>query len=179
MGISQVSVIKRFVCKHCGHGPETHVLVAHDSRYEVWHCNVPASFGSAACLCSAWEPIVLRVECQHAAEHGAGICLYCGFNGDTLHRAGAKDDAEKLRMDLLPPIAIQELARVLTYGARKYLPNGWRSVDDADKRYTAALLRHLMAAMRGERIDPESGLTHLSHVLCNAVFLVELDGGSQ
>jgi hypothetical protein len=82
-------------------------------------------------------------------------------------------------MDLLPPIAIQELARVLTYGARKYLPNGWRSVDDADKRYTAALLRHLMAAMRGERIDPESGLTHLSHVLCNAVFLVELDGGSQ
>lgn len=155
MGISQVSV-GRFVCKHCGHGPETHLLLE-SGVPGVWHCTVPASFGSAACLCSAWEPIVPKL----------------------LHVPGAKDDAEKLRMDLLPPIAIQELARVLTYGARKYLPNGWRSVDDADKRYTAALLRHLMAAMRGERIDPESGLTHLSHVLCNAVFLVELDGGSQ
>jgi hypothetical protein len=56
----------------------------------------------------------------------------------------------------------------------KYAPDGWRTVPDAKARYTAALGRHFNAWRSGEEIDPESGLPHLAHVLCNAVFLVEL-----
>jgi len=94
-------------------------------------------------------------------------------------RAGVKDDAEKLRFDLIPPAATAALAEVLTYAARKYAPNGWRSVPDPVPRYTAALMRHLEAWRAGEERDPESGLLHLAHVLCNAAFLVELSGGSK
>jgi hypothetical protein len=66
---------------------------------------------------------------------------------------------------------------VLTYGAQKYAPEGWRSVPDAEARYTGALMRHLEEWRTGEVIDPESGLPHLAHVLCNAAFLVTLGEG--
>jgi hypothetical protein len=77
-------------------------------------------------------------------------------------------------MDLLPFEALEEIARVLTYGAKKYAPNNWQKVPDAKERYEAALLRHFSAHKRGEKNDPESGLSHLAHVGCNALFLIWL-----
>lgn len=89
-------------------------------------------------------------------------------------REGIKHDAGKLRMDLIPPSALEALAEVLTYGAQKYAPNSWQAVEP--ERYHAALLRHLCAWMRGEKVDVESGISHLRHVLCNAAFLVDQEG---
>ena len=88
---------------------------------------------------------------------------------------GMKHDSGKLRMDLLPPEAIRAMAQVLTYGAAKYAPNNWRGV--SIERYEAAMLRHWLAWKEGERLDAESGLPHLAHVLCNAAFLTVLGGG--
>lgn len=90
-------------------------------------------------------------------------------------RAGVKDDGGKLRFDLIPPEVETALAEVLTFGANKYTDDGWRTVPNAEKRYTAALGRHLNAAKRGETFDPESNLTHLQHALCNLAFLVALE----
>ncbi len=83
---------------------------------------------------------------------------------------GVKHDSDKIRMDLLPPEALVSLGKVLTYGAAKYKPNNWRGVNS--ERYVAALLRHLVSHMGGTKMDDESGLTHLDHVLTNAAFLV-------
>lgn len=92
---------------------------------------------------------------------------------------GLKHDENKLRYDLIPPEVEEELAKVLTYGAVKYAPNSWRGVE-AD-RYLAAAGRHRIAHQRGELYDKESGLLHLSHLLCNVAFLLakqieELEG---
>lgn len=92
-----------------------------------------------------------------------------------LHQPGAKDDKGKLLWNLLPWKALTGLVKVLTFGAKKYSPNGWRTVPDAENRYLAALLRHLSARAAGEKIDPESGLRHIDHVLTNATFLAELE----
>jgi hypothetical protein len=89
-------------------------------------------------------------------------------------RAGVKDDASKPMWHLLPWKAITGLVSVLTFGASKYSPNGWRTVPNGRDRYLAALLRHLSAMQMGEEVDPESGLRHIDHVLCNAAFLAEL-----
>ena len=77
-------------------------------------------------------------------------------------------------MDLLPFEALEKVAAIMTYGAEKYSENGWRSVPDAEKRYIAALLRHLGAHLKGECIDPESGMSHIDHMTCNAVFICAL-----
>ncbi len=88
---------------------------------------------------------------------------------------GRKDDEGKLRYDLVPAIALEEIAKVLTFGADKYAPNSWQKIDDLEARYTAAAFRHLQAWRMGERFDEESGLHHLSHALANMVFLLCTD----
>lgn len=89
-----------------------------------------------------------------------------------------KADAGKPRWDLLPLNAVSAATRILTFGAGKYSPEGWRTVNQWRPRYYAALLRHLFRWWTGERNDPESGESHLAHVIVNAIFLYELDTGS-
>jgi len=90
--------------------------------------------------------------------------------------SGMKFDDDKLRWDLLPFDAIEEIVKIMTFGAKKYAPNNWQKVD-AD-RYIAALMRHLVAHLKGEKLDQESGILHLSHIACNIIFLIwkELHG---
>lgn len=85
--------------------------------------------------------------------------------------AGRKDDQEKNRLDLIEPEFIEGVGKVLTFGADKYEPNNWQKVEDAEDRYYAAALRHLIAWRKGEKTDPESDLSHLYHVACNIMFL--------
>lgn len=86
---------------------------------------------------------------------------------------GRKDDEGKARLDLLPFAALEEVGRVLAYGARKYGEDSWRQVRPA-RRYLGAALRHLSAWARGEEVDIESGLPHLAHAACSVLFLIEL-----
>lgn len=90
---------------------------------------------------------------------------------DNVETGATKFDNGKARMELLPLAALESVASVLTFGASKYAEDGWKSLPDAKSRYTGALLRHLTAIQEGEDIDPESGLPHISHVACNALFL--------
>ena len=88
---------------------------------------------------------------------------------------GKKDDKDKNRLDLIEPQFIEGVGEVLTYGADKYAPNSWQHVEDAEDRYYAALLRHLMAYRAGESVDKESGLSHLKHAACNVMFLLHFE----
>ena len=89
---------------------------------------------------------------------------------DTL--GGKKNDSEKLvRPELLPVEALEEIAKVLAFGARKYEANNWRKGFKWMRTF-GALLRHLYAWARGEDNDPETGLSHLAHAGCNVLFLL-------
>jgi hypothetical protein len=83
---------------------------------------------------------------------------------------GRKDDGDKVPLDLLDPVALEGLAKVLQFGVKKYASHNWRG-GIAWSRLVAALLRHTFAILRGEYIDPESGLPHIDHVQCTAMFL--------
>lgn len=87
---------------------------------------------------------------------------------------GRKDDSAKELMHLIPAKAEMALARVLTFGAKKYAPENWRKVDNPIDRYMAAAMRHMNAHRQGELRDEESGELHLSHALTCLSFLVEL-----
>lgn len=84
-----------------------------------------------------------------------------------------KNDAKKNRLDLLPIAALEEVGKVLTFGAGKYAAHNWRRCPSR-VRYLAAALRHLFAWARGEDNDPETGLSHVAHASCCCLFLLGL-----
>ncbi len=65
------------------------------------------------------------------------------------------------------------VAKVLTFGARKYKAYNWKNCTDTG-RYLAAAHRHLNSILCGEELDPETDLPHIAHVLCNLMFLFTL-----
>lgn len=88
---------------------------------------------------------------------------------------GRKDDDGKLRYSLLPVGPLRRVVEVLEFGAKKYGIDNWQLVPDAARRYTDALMRHVEAWRGGEHTDEESGLPHLAHAICCALFLIWFD----
>ena len=84
-----------------------------------------------------------------------------------------KYDSDKPRWDLAPMKEFEQVVEILTFGAKKYADNGWKGVDK--ERYIAALLRHMTAYMSSGKDDPESGMSHMAHVACNALFIMWKD----
>lgn len=91
-----------------------------------------------------------------------------------ISNTGAKYDTGKPRMDLLSPIALNEIAKVLTFGAKKYDAHNWRK-GIIFSRLLGACLRHVFSYLGGESKDPESGLSHLAHASCCLMFLLEFE----
>lgn len=87
---------------------------------------------------------------------------------------GVKLDRGKPDWTLLPWGAVEQVVRVLDHGVEKYSREGWRKVEGARLRYSAAALRHITTRLRGERLDPETGLPHLAHAVCCLLFLLEM-----
>lgn len=87
--------------------------------------------------------------------------------------SGLKLDEGKPRIDLIDPLWLMELAKVLTFGAEKYTDHNWRSGLKWSRLYSATQ-RHLLAFHAGELLDPESGYQHLHHAACNLMMLAGL-----
>lgn len=72
------------------------------------------------------------------------------------------------------PRACMGVAKVSTFGARKYAWNGWADVVDGFARYKDAQHRHGLKAEMGETKDPDSNLLHYEHEAWNAMATLEL-----
>ena len=88
-----------------------------------------------------------------------------------------KNDTKKNRLELIEPKFIEGLGAVLTFGAEKYEAYNWVNASSTEdiERIKGALMRHWFAYMDGERLDPETGLSHLHHISCNLMFLDYFD----
>ena len=93
----------------------------------------------------------------------------------TATTGGRKFDGNKLEYGLIPPLAMKEMVKVLTFGAQKYERENWKKVPDSKRRYFDALERHIWAWKMGEQTDPETGINHLAHAMCCLFFLYEHD----
>jgi hypothetical protein len=84
---------------------------------------------------------------------------------------GKKFDAGKTRLELLPWVALEEVGKVVTFGAKKYGDANWKKGMEWS-RLMGSSLRHFSLFAQGKDIDDESGLPHLAHLACNALFLL-------
>ena len=85
-------------------------------------------------------------------------------------KGGIKHDGDKTQWHLLPHEAVEGAVRVLMHGAKKYSAFNWAK-GMPYTRVLDATQRHLNAIYQGEDKDPESGLDHVDHAICELVFL--------
>lgn len=102
-------------------------------------------------------------------------------------KVGVKNDSHKPDMSLLSSIWLFGVARVLTFGKRKYAADNWRKGLEM-RRLLAAALRHIFLFMQGHDLDIEggckgcrfgvctehTGLPHLDCASCMLMFAREL-----
>ena len=117
------------------------------------------------------------------------VCSNCGFNEsdntckmdkceDYSHFSekgkpvGLKFDKGKDRWDLLVWFVIRDVVKIMTFGAEKYADNSWQGNVPFKEKYFASLMRHISDWRMGEKVDPESGMHHLAHAICNCMFLI-------
>lgn len=104
------------------------------------------------------------------------------INAKTGVGSGLRFNNGKLRYDLIHPKALEDMVKVLTYGAEKYTmyddagnmlndgANNWRN-GFSWKSVIASLKRHLAAIELGEDYDTDTGMLHITHAACNVHFL--------
>lgn len=87
-----------------------------------------------------------------------------------LSKGGVKNDIGKPRYDLIAPEFLHGLAEILTFGANKYSERNWEAGMNWGRPF-GALMRHMWAWWRGEKLDAETGKSHLYHAACCLMFL--------
>jgi hypothetical protein len=100
------------------------------------------------------------------------LMIASGRNPDYDENKPFRTNENKLRYDLCPAIAQREYAKVWTEGLKKYPARNWEKGFPFSE-VIASAMRHLEAIRLGEEIDPEDGLLHSAHLMCNAAMLTE------
>lgn len=65
--------------------------------------------------------------------------------------------------------SLEPIVRGLEYWAKKYAPRNWTKGFPREK-LLESMMRHMIALMDWEEVDPESGVPHIGLIQCNAMF---------
>lgn len=80
-----------------------------------------------------------------------------------VNEKGGRQSKVLYRFDLLDPLAMFEMTKVLAVGAEKYGEDNWRKISIED--HLNHLIIHAYAYLAGDKSDE-----HLSHIMCRAMF---------
>lgn len=96
-------------------------------------------------------------------------------DGIDQHAPGAKLDDGKVMAGVLSDfsLALLEVAKVGTFGAKKYSRGGWQYVKDGIQRYYDAMWRHILGE-RHKPIDKDSNCIVAAQIAWNALARLEL-----
>ena len=86
-------------------------------------------------------------------------------------KKAVKFDQEKPRWDLIPYDSMEEITKVLTFGANKYSDRNWELGMEWG-RLIRATIGHVTLWAMGKNKDSETGLSHLAHAGCCILFLI-------
>jgi hypothetical protein len=92
--------------------------------------------------------------------------------GDDISKGGVKKDAGKLRWSLLPWDAVEEVVKVLMFGAEKYADRNWEKGMDYGRLFDASLRHKVDWWQKGATVAEDSKIHHLAHDACDILFLL-------
>jgi hypothetical protein len=75
----------------------------------------------------------------------------------------------QLSLALSARYALEGVSGVMEYGCRKYERDNWKLGLSLESTLDS-MLRHITKLLDGEFVDEESGLPHIDHIACNALF---------
>jgi len=81
-----------------------------------------------------------------------------------------RNNQEKVKLSLIDLSALEDCAKVLDFGAKKYSRDNWQK-GLVLTEILDSMLRHIADLRNGEYIDIESGLPHIGHIQANSMFL--------
>jgi hypothetical protein len=79
----------------------------------------------------------------------------------------------KPQLHLIPKVSLEEQSKALECGRSKYGFFNWRETQVGANTYISAMLRHIAAYKEGEDLDPESGASHLGHIMASCAILLD------
>jgi len=82
---------------------------------------------------------------------------------------GLRYNEGKRQWSLVDFKSLEPLVEVLEFGCVKYTRDNWKK-GLPQNEILESLQRHLIALFAGEEKDKESGLPHIGHIMCNAMF---------
>ena len=162
--------------KNCTCGKEPRVVFrSADGRWYIECYALAGGCGTSTLRYPSQEEAVLQWNSWVDSFHGRCLStknnLAYGLNAKNVMGEG-KVDMNLLLVDMAE--AVYEVCEVMTHGAVKHEPTGWKKVADGVSAYTNALHRHLNAEARGETIDPEFGKHHAAHAAASALIRLQL-----
>jgi hypothetical protein len=115
-------------------------------------------------------------KCRGTDDCTCRFCRYerqlASHKEEEMPEEGKKNDSGKLRYDLVPYDALEEVVKTFTEGALKYGDRNWENGILYHRVYAAAM-RHLVAFWKGAEINEEDfGCHHLAHAICCCMFLL-------
>lgn len=129
---------------------------------------------------SKFVPPVSKIDLVGWENHKASLAIAEYEKVSNITTEAIKHDGGKPDWSLVPFEALEGMVKVLEFGANKYA--GWNWTTNGGFPYTRVLrscLRHIFAYMRGEDNDPESGLSHIHHAMCNLLFISHYIGNKE
>lgn len=84
-----------------------------------------------------------------------------------------KIEKTKPRWELLPLSTMESIVKVFTFGAQKYEDFGW--IKGTESEHYSSLMRHISSWFQGDKLDAESGQSHLAHAACRLICLMYIE----
>lgn len=79
----------------------------------------------------------------------------------------------KPQLHLIPRVSLEAQAGALELGRHKYGESNWRYNTVCQSTYISAIMRHTAALQDGEDLDPESGISHLGHIMAGCAIILD------
>lgn len=86
-----------------------------------------------------------------------------------MSKKAIRRNSGKLRWSLVDFSSLEEMLKVLEWGAEHYGFDNWKKGLHREE-ILESIQRHTIKLLNKEEVDTETGISHAAHIMCNTIF---------